>query len=295
MMDIRSFRLMLALAEHRHFARAAEACGISQPAFSARIQSLEQELGVRLVERGARFERFTDEGERLLPRLREIVALSDGLAQGALRADASVSGHLRIAVIPTQLLTAGRLAAAVRVRHTGIHVSIHSRTARAIDAALDQYEADIGISYADGGRPERFETIACDSETYVLVKPASLGGDWPEGCVRWADAAALPLALLTPDMQNRQIIDAAFRAADAPPHVTIESDTLTALIGAVRQGAAAAILPAAQAVMLSSGSAVSLHPLSEPSVERGIGLYALRRNPQLPVVRAAFDCAGDLR
>ncbi len=295
MMDLRSFRLVLALAEHRHFARAADACGISQPAFSSRIQGLEQELGVRLVERGARFERFTEEGERLLPRLREIVALTDGLTQGAFRAGGAVSGQLRIAAIPTQLLTAGDLAAVVRARHPGVHVSIHSRAARAIDAALDQYEADVGISYADGGRPERYEAVASAPETYVLVKPVALGGEWPPGPARWADAAALPLALLTPDMQNRQIIDQAFRAADANPDAAIESDTLTALMGAVRQGAAAAILPVAQAGMLAAGSAVTLHPLMEPAVERMIGIYALRRDPQLPVVRAAFDCASGRR
>ncbi|MGL4242371.1 MAG: LysR family transcriptional regulator [Beijerinckiaceae bacterium] len=294
-MDIRSIRLVLALAEHRHFARAAAACGISQPAFSARIQGLEHELGVRLVERGRAFERFTVEGESLLPRLREIVALADSVAQDASGKAEELSGQLRVAAIPTQLLTAGRLAAEIRARHPGVHVAIHSRTAKAIDAALDQYEADIGISYADGGRPDRYEMTALPSESYVLARPAALGQGWPEGGVAWADAAAMPLALLTPDMQNRQIVDAAFRAANARPEVAIESDTLTALMGAVRQGAAAAILPVAQAGMLAAEGDVSLHPLIDPEVRRDIGLYALKREPQLPAVRAAFDCAAALR
>jgi DNA-binding transcriptional LysR family regulator len=291
-MDIRSLRLVIALAEHRHFARAAAACGISQPAFSARIQGLEQELGTRLVERRRTFECFTTEGERLLPRLREIVAMADSVVQDVAGRGTQVTGHLRMAVIPTQLLAAGALAAAIRARYPGIHVAIQSRSAKAIDAALDQYEADIGISYADGGRPERYEMASAAPETYVLVKPAKLGPDWPPGGARWADAAALPLALLTPDMQNRQIIDDAFRMVGASPEVVIESDTLTALMGAVRQGAAAAILPAAQAVMLAADSSVTSHPLTEPGVERRIGVYALRRDPQLPVVRAAFDCAS---
>jgi DNA-binding transcriptional LysR family regulator len=291
-MDLRSLRLLLALAEHRHFARAAEACGISQPAFSARIQNLEQDLGVRLVERGARFERFTDAGERMLPRLREIAALTDAISQDAKADAAAITGHLRIAVIPTQLSTAGALAAVMRAAHVGIQVSIQSRSAKAIDAALDQYEADIGLSYADGGRPERFATTPLVPETYVLVATAALTKDWPDAPVSWIEAAALPLALLTLDMQNRRILDETFAVVGVSPSVVIDSDTFTAIMGAVRSGAVATILPEAQAASLMGGGDLRSFALTAPVLERQIGLYALRREPQLPVVRAAFAAAA---
>jgi DNA-binding transcriptional LysR family regulator len=290
-MDLRSFRLLLALAEHRHFARAAEACGISQPAFSARIRNLEQDLGVRLVERGARFERFTEAGERLLPRLREITALTDAISQDVKADSSAITGHLRIAVIPTQLAAAGALAAVVRAMHSGIHVSIQSRSAKAIDAALDQYEADVGLSYADDGRPERFAMVPLVPETYVLVTTAALATDWPDSTISWAKAAALPLALLTPDMQNRRILDEAFAVVGVSPSVVIDSDTFTAIMGAVRSGAVATILPEAQAASLMGGGDLRSFALTTPSLVRQIGLYALKREPQLPVVQAAFAAA----
>jgi DNA-binding transcriptional LysR family regulator len=291
-MDLRSLRLLLALAEHRHFARAAEACGISQPAFSARIQNLEQDLGVRLVERGARFERFTEAGERMLPRLREIAALTDAISQDAKADAAAITGHLRIAVIPTQLSTAGALAAIVRATHAGIQVSIQSRSAKAIDAALDQYEADIGLSYADGGRPERFAMTLLAPETYVLVTTAALTKDWPDAPISWTEAAALPLALLTPDMQNRRILDETFALVGVSPSVVIDSDTFTAIMGAVRNGAVATILPEAQAASLMGGGDLRSFALKAPVLERQIGVYALKREPQLPVVWAAFAAAA---
>jgi hypothetical protein len=66
MVEIKDMRLLAALARHRHFARAAEASGISQPAFSARIRKIEERLGLPVVRRGNKFQGFTREGEVLL-------------------------------------------------------------------------------------------------------------------------------------------------------------------------------------------------------------------------------------
>ena len=287
-MDIRTIRLVLALAEHRHFARAAEANSISQSAFSARLQSLEFELGVRLVERGARFERFTETGERLLPRLRDIVGQIDALRQETGGDAAALAGHLRIAVIPTQLAVAGAMAADVRALHPLVHVTIQSRSSKAIDAALDQYEADVGISYSDGQRPDRFFATRLASECYALVVSRNDRSPSINGTISWAEAARLPLALLTPDMQNRRILDDAFASAGAAPSVMIESDTFTAILGAVRTGVVATILPAVQADQLAAGADITVLRLVSPTLERGIALYALKRDPQLPVISAVF-------
>ena len=57
---------ILALARERHFGRAAEACGVTQPTLSAGVKQLEEQMGVLLVNRGSRFQSFTPEGERVL-------------------------------------------------------------------------------------------------------------------------------------------------------------------------------------------------------------------------------------
>ena len=67
MVEFRDLQFLHALSQHRHFARAAETCGVSQPAFSTRIQKLEAQLGVPLVRRDNRFQGLTPEGEKLLP------------------------------------------------------------------------------------------------------------------------------------------------------------------------------------------------------------------------------------
>ncbi|GAB4184890.1 MAG: LysR family transcriptional regulator [Thalassobaculales bacterium] len=289
-MHIRDCRLLIALAEHRHFARAAAACNISQPAFSARIQALEQALGVRLVERGSRFERFTAEGERALGWFRQIVALADGMEQALAGRDGTVSGRLRLAVIPTQLPVAGELVCLLQARHPGIEATVVSRAANAIDMAIARFEIDAGLTYVDTARSRDMRLEALYDEHLVLVAPAGLVGGGRDP-VAWAEAARLPLALLTPDMQNRRIIDAAFQGVGARPRLRFEGDTFTALMGAVRLGDTATILPHDHAAMFAADPGLVLRPLVAPEVRSPVGLAAARREPELPVVAALFDTA----
>src|SRR4029079_19714163 len=92
---------LLLLARERHFGRAAEAAGVSQPTFSYAIKSLEKTLGAALVERGSRFRGFTPEGERVLEWARRIVSDARSMRQELLSLKGDPSGHLRIGAIPT--------------------------------------------------------------------------------------------------------------------------------------------------------------------------------------------------
>ena len=92
---------MIAIAHEKHFGRAAEACGVTQPTLSAGIKQLEETLGVMLVRRGSRFLGFTNEGERVLEWARRIVSDARGLRQDVEALKRGLTGHLRIAAIPT--------------------------------------------------------------------------------------------------------------------------------------------------------------------------------------------------
>jgi DNA-binding transcriptional LysR family regulator len=290
-MNIRDFRLLNALAEHRHFARAAEACHISQPAFSARLQSLEQSLGVRIVERGARFQRFTVEGERVLGWSRRIVALADGMQQDMASAQGALQGQLRLAAIPSQLLAAGELAAAMKELHPNVDVAIVSRTSRMIDLALDHYECDVGLSYVDAERPPSLACLPIYAERYVAIVPERIAA-FGEDTLRWRDAAGLPLALLNTEMQNRRIIDDAFRQAGVTVEAVIESDTFAALLGAVRTGDVATILPDSHADVFAALKGVRQHGLVEPDLVKTIGLVSPKREPALPLTSAFITLAA---
>lgn len=106
---IDKLEMFLALARTRHFGKAAEECGVTQPTLSAAIRQLEDQLGVMLVLRGSRFHGLTPEGKRVLEWARQIVGDARTMREEMRAAKQGLSGNLRIAAIPTALNTASRL------------------------------------------------------------------------------------------------------------------------------------------------------------------------------------------
>src|SRR5207237_1425697 len=119
---------ILALARERHFGRAAEACGVTQPTLSAGVKQLEATLGVLLVQRGSRFIGFTPEGERTLDWARRIVGDTRAMRQEIKALKQGLTGSLRIAAIPTALAMVAALTTPYRARHPDVRFTIISRT-----------------------------------------------------------------------------------------------------------------------------------------------------------------------
>jgi DNA-binding transcriptional LysR family regulator len=109
---IKQLEMLLALAKEQHFGHAAERLGITQPSLSGGIRQLEDQLGVKLVQRGSRYGGLTPEGQRVLVWARQIVGDSRRLRDEMRAVREGLSGHLRLAVIPTALTWAARLTAA---------------------------------------------------------------------------------------------------------------------------------------------------------------------------------------
>src|SRR6478609_3000416 len=146
---IDKLEFLLALARERHFGRAAETCGVTQPTLSAGVKQLEEQMGVPLVNRGSRFRGFTPEGEKVLDWARRIVG-----DERAMRAEINalrhgLTGRLRIAAIPTALGMIASLTTPLRQRHPNVQFTILSRTSIAVLAELENLEIDAGVTYLD--------------------------------------------------------------------------------------------------------------------------------------------------
>jgi LysR family hydrogen peroxide-inducible transcriptional activator len=100
-MNLRDLRYLVAVADHRHFGRAAAACFVSQPTLSMQIKKLEEELGVELIERAPRRVMLTPVGEEVVERAREVLREADGIREVARRAADPESGSLRLGIFPT--------------------------------------------------------------------------------------------------------------------------------------------------------------------------------------------------
>ncbi|HYW75443.1 MAG TPA: LysR substrate-binding domain-containing protein, partial [Gammaproteobacteria bacterium] len=100
-MNLRDLRYLVALDEHRHFGRAAEACFVSQPTLSTQLKKLEDELGTVLVERASREVLFTEAGRAVLEQAREILERADRIRSIARNAEDPGAGTLRLGIFPT--------------------------------------------------------------------------------------------------------------------------------------------------------------------------------------------------
>ncbi len=100
-MNLRDLNYLVALAEHRHFGRAAAACFVSQPTLSTQIKKLEEELGVSLVERAPRKVMLTPAGREAAARARSIVAEVEQMKEAARRSRDPEAGTVRLGIFPT--------------------------------------------------------------------------------------------------------------------------------------------------------------------------------------------------
>ena len=286
-MLIRHLEYLVALAQERHFARAAERCEISQPALSLAVKQLESELGVAIVERGNRFRSFTREGEIVLTWARRVLADEETLKQELRLCSSSLSGQLRLGVIPSATATCSRLTTAFARENPDVSISDLEMTSTDIVRAVAAFELDAGITYIDNEPLEHVRVHSIDREQYVLVSPA----DSPvagQSEVTWTDAAALPLCLLHRDMQNRRIIESIFQSVGARPNVHVETNSMMSKYCYLRSGFWSSVMPRSFVEWLAPPPGLHVARLIEPSVAKSVGLIIADRHPVPPVVSALW-------
>jgi DNA-binding transcriptional LysR family regulator len=284
---------LMALARERHFGHAADACGVTQPTLSAGIKQLEETLGVLLVQRGSRFIGFTPEGERTLDWARRIVGDARAMREEIRALKHGLTGQLRIAAIPTTLAMVASLTTPFRARHPDVRFTILSRTSIEILALLDNLEIDAGVTYVDNEPLGRVTAVPLYHERYQLLTAA----DAPLGNrqrVTWAEVSQVPLCLLTPDMQNRRIIDGLLRSAGGAANLTLESNSMIVLFAHVRTGRWASVMPARLAETLGLTATIRAIPIIEPEAVHTIGLVVPAREPMTPLNAALVSEARRL-
>ena len=172
-MLIRQLEYLVALAHEKHFAHAAERCEISQPALSLAVKQIESELGVAIVQRGNRFRGFTTEGEIVLKWARRVLADEETLKQELRLCSGSLSGRLRLGVIPSATATAASLAGPFARANPAASISDVEMSSTDIARALDSFELDAGITYIDAEPLDRVRVHPIALEEYVLVTPSA--------------------------------------------------------------------------------------------------------------------------
>jgi DNA-binding transcriptional LysR family regulator len=293
-MVLKHLAYFAALARERHFGRAAQACDVSQATLSEAIRRLEAELGVPLVRRGHRFQGLTPEGERALEWAHRMLADGDGMRADLAALRDGVGGRLRLGAIPTSLPLVAELTRPLRERHPALRFAIRSLSSREIERGLHEGELDAGLTYLENEPLRGVRRQPLYEERYLLVAPRR--SRWAAGAsVRWRDAAAAPLCLLSPEMQNRRIVDAQFARAGVVPEPALETNSISMLHAQVRDAGLCAVMADTWLRGFGVPAGMAAIPLVEPSARQAVGVVWRDRDPEPALLRALAAVARELR
>ncbi len=290
-MLLRQLEYFVAVARERHFARAAESCYVSQPALSTSIAKLERELSVTLINRGQNFEGLTPEGERLVVWAKRVLAEHDALKAEAAAMRSGITATLRLGTGPTVSTTAGLPVAAFCALHPLARVKVCSRlSSTELLRQLRNFELDAAIAHFGPDDQSGLEVVPLYEEQYVLL----VSGEQlvpPARTITWAEAAQLPLALLTPDMRFRQSIDKAFASSGAVAAPQVETDSVASLYAHVATGAWASVVPHTWLRAMPVTGAARAIRLVEPDTRAQISMAIHAATPGSVAARAFLNVA----
>lgn len=239
--DLGAMVLLLAVARHGSLGRAARDVGISQPAASGRIRSMERLLGVALLDRSPRGSRLTDAGALVTDWARRVVEAAEAFDAGAQALRDRRDSRLRVAASMTiaEYLLPGWLIA-LRADRPGTAVSLVAGNSAAVALRLLAGEADLG--FVEGlSIPEGLDgTVIAHDRLVVVVAPSH---PWARrGRLTPAELAATPLILREHGSGTRQVLDAALAVHGGLARPLLELSSTTAVKGAAESGAGPCVL-----------------------------------------------------
>lgn len=273
---LKQLRYFEALARHRHFGRAADACAISQPALSVQIKELEENLGTPLFERAPRQVRLTGFGEDCVARVRNILQSVDELGEMARASGDGLSGRLRIGVIPTiapYLLPA--LIGRLNDQHPEIDVQIRETVTPRLLEELAGGQIDTAIVALPIDAPA-FEEVALFSEDMVLVRPANAA----KTPVPNPDALAdMRLLLLEEGHCFRDQALSFCNLQSTPAREGLDGSSLSTLVQMVGAGIGVTLIPEMAVGVEARSAPVCIGRFADPQPSRTIGMIWRKTNP----------------
>ena len=280
---------LLAIEKHGTFSRAAETLSLTQPAVSHQISLLEQELGVKLFERGKRGLAVTEEGEVVLKYARRMKALEESMRDELNRQDKELR-RLRVGVTHTSESNKVALSLArYSSRHPGIHITIISDTIKNLYHKLDSYELDLAIVDEKPGT-DRFEALKLDTDSLVCVVS-------PENPLAAKEKVSIEelkrqkLILRLPGSETRIQLESSLSALQISLDqfdVIMEVDNIATIKECVRKGLGISVLAKSACQYEVRKKKLAILPVENLSLIRERSVVYRRDYPHSEVIREIF-------
>ncbi|HXQ44775.1 MAG TPA: LysR substrate-binding domain-containing protein [Acidimicrobiales bacterium] len=291
-MQLPQLAYAVAVAEERHFTRAAARLHVAQPSLSRQIRLLERELGVELFHRGPGQNRveLTAEGEILLPLLRRVLADVEATASEARSLAGLASGRLSVGATPS-LATRYLPAALARfhARHPGVELFLVESGSRHLVPRVAEGELDLALVVLPVTHPLVLTTEMFEDRLVLVVAPDHpLAG---RRQIRVANLAGLELVMFREGYDLRASTLAACRAAGFEPRVVTEGGEMDGVLAMVAAGLGAAVIP--EIAVPTDGSLRALR-FVHPGLSRTVAVARRRDRPPSHTARAFSSLLAEM-
>jgi len=295
-MELRHLRYFLAVADAMSFTVAAKRLRVAQPALSQQVRSLERELGVTLLERGARTRGLTEAGQRFAVRARRLLLEAEGAAEEMAAFGGGRRGTVRFGSA-LQSLTEGRLAgilADFHRRNPGVRIAFREAHTGPLLDLLGRGRLELALIHVGGDLSPR-----PPADTHETVRIEPLYGEplvlavgprhrWAKcKSVAWKDLEGEEVISFGPGSTVRQIVAAAARLAGIHPRTPISATNLGTVRALVSAGLGVAVLP--EAALTLPGPPLHATRLVDPALTRVVSLARNVARFESPAARALAD------
>jgi DNA-binding transcriptional LysR family regulator len=271
-MQFQQLQYFVAVAETRHFTRAADLVHVAQPSLSQQIKALERELGADLFLRARGNITLTDAGEALLPLARRILADADTARHEVLELVQLRRGRIRLGATPS--LCTGLLPDVLRAfhdRYPGIRLLIEEGGSHDLVRELARGALDLALVVLPLPTPSpALTTVELLREDLVVVSSPEAPAPGRGRTVRISDLEGERLVMFRHGYDLRELTVAACRAEGFEPDFAVEGGEMDAVLGFVRAGLGVAVVP--RMVATKSGRGLRVTPLARPGLHRPIAL-----------------------
>jgi DNA-binding transcriptional LysR family regulator len=240
------------------------------------------------VLRHQRFGGFTEEGRRVLEWGKRILADRDAMLEELALMHRNLEGRIRIGAMPMSSPVLPVIDRLFFMRYPGVQIeTAFIGLDRMIDG-LTNSRFDVGVTYLDEQPLGRLKTLPLYEEQFGLLIPDKGWAD-NRSAMTWAEAAGMPLCLLSPSTHERQTMDKAFARSGVAPKPRIESESILNLVFHVMQSDLATVIPTHFQHFAGPFPRTRLISLDKPRVTQKVGLVWVEGNPMRPMTRAMVE------
>lgn len=276
---LKQLRAFAEVARARGFTRAAERCGLSQPALTVAIRQLEEALGTALLERTTRRVRLSADGLAFLPTAERLLAEVDGAIQ-SMRAGAAAE-RVSVAALPSMaaLVLPGAVSA-IMAESPETVVHVRDANSSAVQRRVRAGEVDFGLgSLWENDSEIHVEPLLTDRFGLACREDHPLAGS--EGPLPWAALTPYPILGFAMDTGIRPLLESIGGRTDRLAQPRLELSNITTAGAMLSEGLGVTAIPYMAFACLGR-AALCFRPLEEPNVRRDIALLRRKGTPLAP-------------